>query len=111
LGFEHEHQSPNAICAPEFFKDQVKAAYDWDEQTHQTNMAQLNNDSRSYIWSSYDPKSIMKYYFSPTLLQKGRDSKCYTGENYQLSERDIEGLRMAYPMSAPRCKGHRHAFH
>jgi len=99
LGFDHEHQSPATNCEQEFDKDRILAAYGWTETEFTTNLKQLEQDTHSYTWSSYDTKSIMKYYFEPAFLKNGQQSPCYSPENYLPSERDYEGLRSAYPQS------------
>ncbi|MGY3494225.1 M12 family metallopeptidase [Bradyrhizobium sp. USDA 4502] len=98
LGFDHEHQSPAAKCEPEFIKDAVLSAYGWTNAEYETNLKQLNQDSHSYTWSSYDPLSIMKYFFKSSFLKNGEASVCYSKENLLPSDRDYEGLRLAYPM-------------
>lgn len=100
LGFDHEHQSPATNCEKEFDKDKILAAYGWTETDFRTNLKQLERDTHSYTWSSYDTKSIMKYYFEVTFLKKGQQSPCYSPENYLPSERDYEGLKNAYPQVA-----------
>lgn len=100
LGFDHEHQSPAVNCEQEFDKAKILAAYGWNEADFVTNLKQLERDTHSYTWSSYDTTSIMKYYFDPEFLTKGRQSPCYWPENYLPSERDYEGLRDAYPKAA-----------
>ena len=100
IGFDHEHQSPAVDCEQEFNKSKILAAYGWNDADFKTNLQQLERDSHSYTWSSYDNKSIMKYYFDPKLLNNGQQSPCYSPENYLPSDRDYEGLRNAYPAAA-----------
>jgi hypothetical protein len=107
LGLNHEHQSPDITCESEFIKDKVLQDYGWSDAQYQTNLAQLDHDSRSYKWSTYDPDSIMKYFFDPSLLKNGTASVCYSGENYWPSQRDYEGLRDAYPVRASQPSGDR----
>src|SRR5262249_16761423 len=97
LGLNHAHQSPDSVCEPEFIKEKVLRAYRWTEAEFRTNLKQLDHDSRSYTWSSYDSSSIMKYFFDPDFLKNREQSPCYSAENYLPSDRDYEGLRDAYP--------------
>lgn len=99
LGLNHEHQSPSAPC--KFKKDEILAAYGWKDKDYNTNMKQLEQSSRSYLWSSYDPSSIMKYYFDSSYLVDGDESKCFSKDNLLPSKRDYEGLRLAYPANRP----------
>lgn len=95
LGFNHEFQLQDANC--NFKKAEIMAAYGWTDQQYQTNFKQLETNVRSYIWSTYDPTSIMKYYFEPDYLVEGKDSKCYSTNNLLPSSRDYQGLKLAYP--------------
>jgi Astacin (Peptidase family M12A) len=99
LGFNHEHQSPASPC--KFKKDEIMAAYNWSDQQYQTNLKQLEKSSRSYSWSTYDPTSIMKYYFEPEYLVEGKRSACYSSDNLLPSNRDNQGLSLAYPQTPP----------
>jgi Astacin (Peptidase family M12A) len=99
LGFNHEHQSQQSPC--KFKKDEIEAAYGWSDQQYETNLKQLEQSSRSYTWSSYDPTSIMKYYFKPEYLVDGEQSKCYSTNNLLPSSRDYDGLKLAYPQAPP----------
>jgi len=95
LGLNHEHQSPSSPC--KFKKDEILAAYGWKDKDYEINLKQLEQSSRSYIWSSYDPTSIMKYYFDSSYLVDGENSKCFSKDNLLPSKRDYQGLLLAYP--------------
>jgi hypothetical protein len=99
LGFEHEHKSPDVFCEPEFKKDVVLALTGWLDAEYKANIEQLDQSSHSYIWSTYDAKSIMTYHFDPKAFKKGKESVCYAGDNLTPSETDIDGLLNAYPAS------------
>jgi len=100
-GLAHEHQSPGSSCATEFDKDKVEEDTGWSDSEYVTNMKRLDRDHRSYKWSSYDNASIMKYFFDEKELRNGKQSVCYSEENYDPSPRDLEGLQDAYPANLP----------
>lgn len=100
LGVHHEHQSPAANCENEFDLAAMSSAYGWPIDKVRANVKQLDNNSFSYTWSSsYDPSSIMKYYFSPRWLKSGQSSPCFSKQASRPSVKDYEGLRRAYPGS------------
>ena len=97
LGFHHEHQKPTSPC--EFNVEVMAKAWDWSVAKVRNNVERLNGDSRKYVFSAtYDPESIMKYYFNPDFLVGGTSSPCYSAENTKLSTQDWLGLKTAYPM-------------
>lgn len=128
LGFQHEHQHPAGGCDSEFrwYDDpgyvrstDIHGQYikdsnnrrpgiytvlggppnNWPQWKVDHNLKQLPN-SGAFTTSIYDPNSIMKYYFEDWMFTSS-NSHCYTvTPNTQLSTRDIEGVRAAYP-SAP----------
>ena len=101
LGFFHEHQKPDAICR--FDYAEIEKLWGWKPDTVRANFDRLNNDERDHRFSSgFDVKSIMDYYqTSPSMLVDGAQSHCYNrAPATTLSELDLEGLRLAYPMSA-----------
>lgn len=101
LGFFHEHQKPGAPCR--FDYAEVKRLWGWDEAKVKANYDRLNNDERDHRFSSgFDRKSIMDYYqTSPSMLVDGTRSPCYNpAPATTLTATDLEGLRLAYPMSA-----------
>jgi hypothetical protein len=95
LGFEHEHQSPDAPC--DFVPESIMRRTGWGPGDYKRNISRLDRDSRSYKWSSYDNKSIMKYFYYDNELSGGKGSPCYSGENRWLSSQDVKGLQDAYP--------------
>jgi hypothetical protein len=102
-GFEHEHQAPDTPC--KFNKKAILARTGWSDQQYETNLQPLDKDSHAYKWTTYDNKSVMKYYFKPDELEDGEQSSCYSGENLKPSVRDIRGLQDAY--TAPNVRGDR----
>ena len=76
----------------------------WTEDDYRVNLKRLNRDHRSYTWSSYENKSIMKYFFEVDELKKGKQSACYSEENYEPSMRDFEGLRTLIPRRHDPCR-------
>ncbi len=101
LGFFHEHQKPNAPC--QFDYAEIRRQWGWSEATVKANFDRLNNDEKDYRLSSqFDVKSIMDYYqSSPKMLVGGAQSPCYNAAPAKtLTTTDLEGLRLAYPMSA-----------
>ena len=100
-GLEHEHQSPSSNCEEQFKKDDILRDFGWNEQDYVTNLKRLNKDKHAFKWTTYDSKSIMKYYLDPKYLKSGTSSVCYSASNYEPSETDIKGLQDAYPASLP----------
>jgi hypothetical protein len=128
LGFEHEHQSPNAPCEAEFRWDddqgyvQTRDLYNqfvsdpqgrrpgiytvlggppnkWHKDKIDFNLRQLPN-STDWILSMFDKTSIMKYQFDPWMFTLGDQSKCYSTENLILSTLDVEAAETTYPRSS-----------
>jgi hypothetical protein len=125
LGFHHEHQSPNGGCQTEFrwlddpgyrptrgsrgefVADQQGrrpglytelGGYPnfWSKRKVDFNLAELP-DTDAYVTSDFDASSIMKYFFEPGMFVHGRDSRCYSPENLELSKGDKAGAAAAYP--------------
>ena len=129
LGFEHEHQHPDAGCDSDF-RWQDDAGYvpttdsfgqyiadpngkrpgiytvlggepnNWPKAVVDFNLKQLP-ESHAYEVGPFDSKSIMKYYFAAWMFNQGEASHCFSaGENLVLSTQDIVGIKKLYP-SAP----------
>lgn len=123
LGLEHEHQNRRINCVRRtdvgakkrcesalqeavradrrnpcgFSKVKIMRAYGWDDTKYQLNMRAIA-DSGAYKFLSYDPKSIMHYYFEPELMESKEDSPCYIGvEITNLSAQDIRAAKLMYP--------------
>lgn len=101
LGFEHEHQSPDAQCDQEFDWPKIYDIYGkasgWSKEMIDFNFKALVASER--LWTTpYDQKSIMHYYFEPWMFKKGEASKCFVGHNETLSETDKSLIRAAYPV-------------
>jgi hypothetical protein len=94
LGMIHEHQNPrdNKIKWNEkAVISWAKNTQGWDENTTRSNIIDAPNEQIN--GSSYDPESIMLYFFpgSLTLNNKG------TEENLRLSPNDVIFLHKNYP--------------
>lgn len=101
LGFFHEHQKPDAPCRFDYAV--IERLWNWKEDKVRANFDRLNNDERDFRFSrDFDLKSIMDYYqTSPSMLVDGAQSPCYNrAPATTLTPKDLEGLRLAYPMSA-----------
>jgi len=97
LGMIHEHQNPSGNLIQWDVPKVLQWARDtqgWDEQTTKHNIIDRYNDDE-INGSSFDPKSIMLYFFpgSLTLNNKG------THQNLRLSGHDVEYLNKMYPNS------------
>ena len=93
----HEHQNPkDGIRWNEetVLKSIAGAPNYWDEATARENV--LDAYDQSMIrGSSYDPASIMHYFFPREWTLDGRESK----QNHVLSATDIQWLKKVYPIS------------
>ena len=125
LGFWHEHQHPQQPCD---FRWNDDAGYVptvdafgqyirdpsgrrpglytvlggppnyWPRWKVDANLAAITT-SHMFDVSPFDNSSIMKYSFDGWMFVSGTNSHCYsTADNNQLSQRDIEAARRAYPM-------------
>lgn len=113
LGFLHEHQHPSEYCEKQYNKQKIMESEKWNNDEMDKNLSQLTASNRftgkngtftgidikngQIEFTKYDPKSIMhyslprKYFIEPP-------GDCYLGEeNYDLSEEDKKGMRIAYP--------------
>jgi hypothetical protein len=93
LGMLHEHQNPSGGI--KWNKDAVYAwaaeTQGWDRETTQENI--LNTYSYNQITgSTYDPESVMLYFFPSTLTLDGTEVK----QNLRYSKTDIEWLEKNY---------------
>jgi hypothetical protein len=102
LGFEHEHQSPEANCDQEFDWPKIYNRYGmlsgWSKEKIDFNFKALVASER--LWTTaYDQKSIMHYYFEPWMFKKGTSSSCFVGHNESLSATDTSLIQAAYPFA------------
>jgi hypothetical protein len=103
IGLQHEHQNPAGGCDSEF---NWNALYPmlagppnfWDKKTVDNNLRAIP-DSRLIERSEHDRLSIMHYSFRPDFFNGGAASSCYVQVNFQISQKDIEGVKAAYPSS------------
>lgn len=94
LGFEHEHQHPDAdIPWNESLLIQAYASLPgWSEHDVQEQYLNKRPDS-GVIKTAYDPQSIMHY----PVAQWQTEGDFEISQNTELSARDIELMRLAYP--------------
>lgn len=91
LGMEHEHQHPEANIP--WNEPAVRAFHEvlgWSDQEIELNF--FNKRSGDLIKTAYDPTSIM-HYDVPQAWTLGEE----IGINHELSEKDLEFMRLAYP--------------
>jgi Astacin (Peptidase family M12A) len=99
LGFEHEHQSPAAMCEAEFDKVKVTewaGRMSWSEDDVKTNLAQLE-PTATRVFTRHDTKSIMHYSLPEELLKGGKTNKCWVEKNKELSQGDKDFAASIYP--------------
>jgi hypothetical protein len=127
LGFQHEHQSPNAHCDSEFrWEDDAKyvkqtniyGSYVPDSSGRRPGIYTVlggppNNWSRSQIdfnlkslpatidlrFSAFDPRSVMMYSFQSWMFVDA-NSACQIQENVQLSDEDKRAAAASYQVDA-----------
>jgi hypothetical protein len=127
LGFQHEHQSPDAHCDSEFRWDDdagyVKQTDIYGSFVPNSNgkrpgiytvlggppnnwsLSQIDFNLRSLPatvdlrFSAFDPDSVMMYSFQ-TWMFVHEDSACHTGENLQLSAEDKRAAAATYAANA-----------
>ncbi len=98
IGFEHEHQSPEARCDAEFDWDYLYNNMGWGKQTVDRNMKALVAGPRAnWITTPYDQTSIMHYALPEKFFKKGTQSQCFVPENNDLSKVDKELALKTYP--------------
>lgn len=95
LGMIHEHQNPRGQSIQ--WNDAklfawAKATQGWDEKTTETNIIQKYNIN-SINGSSFDPCSIMLYFFPADLTRNNVGSH----QNLRLSGTDVEWITKMYP--------------
>ena len=102
LGMIHEHQNPNGNQIPwntEAVYDWGKRTQGWDQKTIYNNIIKPYNVD-SINGSVYDPKSIMLYFFPPSLTLNNKG----TEQNNILSFGDVIYLADVYedkPINQP----------
>jgi hypothetical protein len=99
LGLQHEHQSPEARCTDEINWPAAEEHYStccgWSQAETRRNLQTLVGGER-YKTTRYDPKSIMHYFLPVSIFRNGRNSRCFTTENYELSAIDKNAIAAAY---------------
>lgn len=125
LGFHHEHQNPSEGCQDQF-RWQDDSGYvptrdafgqfvvdrhgkrpglytqlggppnNWSRSTVDFNLGRLPN-AEAYTTSTFDPQSIMKYFFDAEMFVDGERSRCFSPETVELSRLDKQGAATAYP--------------
>jgi hypothetical protein len=124
LGFEHEHQSPAAGCDFRFDNDPGyvktldsegwytndgagrrpglytylggKENY-WLPSEVDFNLKSIPTTS-AFAVGPFDKRSIMKYYFDPSMFKAGARSPCFSpSENEDISPQDKLGVSIYYP--------------
>ena len=99
LGLFHEHQSPNAGCAAEYYEEAVfafGALRGWSQEQSIRNFQQLANVPELNA-TAVDRKSIMHYSLPPWLFKGGDKSPCVVAPNFELSDGDKEFIKKVYP--------------
>lgn len=125
LGFQHEHQNPVDGCDHDFRWDDdagyVPTRDQWGQMIHDSagkrpgiytvlggplnnwpkakvdwNLRQLSNSS-AFNASTFDVKSIMKYYFPDWMFVQGTASHCFGPHNFEISDQDKTGAATMYP--------------
>lgn len=100
LGLEHEHQSPGAPnCRWNF--DYIWTHYSWKSQEDMhANFDKLTDyithSKHAYIFSTYDPRSLMHYAFEPAAFLDGAQDSCFIVQNMAPSDQDKNSIRVAY---------------
>lgn len=100
LGFEHEHQHPDASCADELDWQKMYRYYAgypnyWTVDEVNFNILPV---LRSQVEAgAYDAESVMHYVFDRSLFRDAPSAKCFIDLNVALSAGDIAGLKAAYP--------------
>ena len=95
LGMIHEHQNPkgqNIDWNDKKVFEWAKETQGWDEKTTRENMID-KYDSNSINGSSFDPQSIMLYFFPADFTNNGIG----TEENVRLSGLDVDWIHQMYP--------------
>ena len=99
LGMVHEHQNPRGQHIDWNEKkvfEWAKQTQGWDEETTKNNI--INKyDINSINGSSFDPQSIMLYFFPADLTNNNVGTK----ENQRLSGLDVKWIHDMYPKDSP----------
>jgi hypothetical protein len=96
IGFWHEQQHPDAPC--DYNKTLVEKDYRMNDADYKVNMDKVSRDSREFIFSLYDKKSVMHYSLPAKYFTSGQNSLCYIPTNSTLSPGDLNAVRAAYPL-------------
>jgi len=95
LGMIHEHQNPlgqRIMWNEKKVFEWAKQTQGWSEETTRENI--INKyDKNSINGSSFDPLSIMLYFFSPDLTTNNKG----TQQNFRLSGEDVLWIHNTYP--------------
>lgn len=95
LGVTHEHQNPDLGInwdKEQVYKDLQGAPNYWTKEQIDHNV--LNAlDPSTVNYTSFDPKSVMLYYFKDSWVIGGKGTK----SNQELSETDISHIQSLYP--------------
>lgn len=102
LGLEHEHQSPNVKGKCKWNFDYIFKNYSWKneaEMHHNMDALQdyITGDKHAYVFSTYDKRSLMHYFYKPAAFVEGSKDPCYIkAENRVPSAQDKDAMRVAY---------------
>ena len=100
LGFEHEHQSPDAPkCHWDY--DWIWKNYKWESrQDMRDNLDRLedyiSNGKHAYVFSDYDQKSLMHYSFPKDAFRDKEADACFISPNWVPSAQDRKAIETAY---------------
>ncbi|MGH1417974.1 MAG: hypothetical protein ACRBCJ_03860 [Hyphomicrobiaceae bacterium] len=105
LGLAHEHQSPFGKCEEEYnwkyiYRDSAKPPLKWSKKVVDHNMRQLNRPGT--FASEFDKDSIMLYTFPEQFFKAGKNSSCFSEENYSISKVDRDVIAELYPADQKR---------
>jgi Astacin (Peptidase family M12A) len=100
IGLEHEHQNPSAPNC-DWNYDYIRTLRKWtSEQEMRDNFAKLQDyiyrNRHAYVFSTYDPKSLMHYAFNNVVFNDGDKDPCIVPLNYVPSDQDKNAIRVAY---------------
>ena len=98
LGFDHEYKTPTGGCDDQFKWDVIYTR--WGNKDEADAQLRQVGDSSAYNFSSYDPVSVMRYYYPEDYFVNGKKSPCYGEPVSELSPTDIKGLLSVYPFSS-----------
>lgn len=101
LGFEHEHQSPEAGCSAEFDWVALPQVLGSTETEVRQNMMRFDESARKsgLVTSEFDVRSVMLYSLPVTAFLNPVTAKCYVAQaNSVLSPLDRAGVRYLYPV-------------